>query len=277
MPTTATLFLDCDDCIYQNDWATAKKITVSIAAYAAKLGVGPEKAYALYKMHGTCLKGMLAENIIKPEEAENFLKTVHEIDYSDIAADPLLVEILGRLTVPTWVFTASTSEHAQRCMTAVGLAELAEQRFKGIVDTRTCKLETKHSPASFQAAMAAAGTTDPASCTLCDDSVKNIVAAKKLGWRTVLVGLKDRDTGAPIDCPQADSLIPSLHHLPEVLPELFGDADSTGAPDGESYPPELEQLVEMGFERESARAAIAQAKGDVMAASTILAALPPSA
>lgn len=277
MPSQPILFLDCDDCIYQNEWATAQKITTSIATYTSKLGVGKEKAYELYKTHGTCLKGMLAESIIKPQEAETFLKTVHEIDYSDIAADPLLVDILGRLTVPTWVFTASTSEHAQRCMAAVGLAELAERQFKGIVDTRTCKLETKHSPASFQAAMAAAGATDPSACTLCDDSVKNIIAAKKLGWRTVLVGLKDRDTGAPIDCPQADSTIPSLHHLPEVLPELFGDGSSTGGPDGESYPPELEQLVEMGFEREPARVAIAQAQGDTQAAITLLAALPPSA
>jgi len=33
------LFLDCDDCLYQNNWATAAKITTSIAAYTARLGV----------------------------------------------------------------------------------------------------------------------------------------------------------------------------------------------------------------------------------------------
>ena len=50
------IFVDCDDCLYQNDWATAAKITTSIAAYTASLGVSEEKAYALYKTHGTCLK-----------------------------------------------------------------------------------------------------------------------------------------------------------------------------------------------------------------------------
>ena len=31
---------------------------------------------------------------------------VHEIDYSDVAPDPLLAAVLGRLAVPAWIFTA---------------------------------------------------------------------------------------------------------------------------------------------------------------------------
>ena len=171
---------------------------------------------------------------------------VHDIDYSDIAADPKLATILAGLTVPTWVFTASTREHAERCLQRIGIADLP---WVGIVDTRTCKLETKHSPSSFDAAMAAAGVSNPAGCLLCDDSVKNIKAAKAHGWRTVLVGTNDRDSGLPITCevrrwphacrtrrvlpasPQnpdlcaqaADVIIPSLHSLPEVAPELFAE------------------------------------------------------
>ena len=103
---------------------------------------------------------------------------VHDIDYSDIAADPKLATILAGLTVPTWVFTASTREHAERCLQRIGIADLP---WVGIVDTRTCKLETKHSPSSFDAAMAAAGVSNPAGCLLCDDSVKNIKAAKAHG------------------------------------------------------------------------------------------------
>mgnify|MGYP006155002369 CR=1 FL=1 len=45
MRPSAVLFIDCDDCIYQNKWATAKKITESIAAYTAKLGVSKDEAY----------------------------------------------------------------------------------------------------------------------------------------------------------------------------------------------------------------------------------------
>ena len=45
----------------QNEWKTAQKITTAISDYVTKLGVDKEKSYALYKSHGTCLKGMLAE------------------------------------------------------------------------------------------------------------------------------------------------------------------------------------------------------------------------
>ena len=75
-PPVQALFIDCDDCLYQNDWATAAKITTSIAAYTANLGVSEEKAYALYKAHGTCLKGMLAEGFIASDAAEDFLLKV---------------------------------------------------------------------------------------------------------------------------------------------------------------------------------------------------------
>ena len=60
---------------------------------------------------------------------------------------------------------------------------------------QVCKLETKHSPSSFEAAMAFAGVVEPTACVLLDDSVKNIRAAKAMGWSTVLVGLTDRDSG----------------------------------------------------------------------------------
>mmetsp|Transcript_1970 Transcript_1970/g.3691 ORF Transcript_1970/g.3691 Transcript_1970/m.3691 type:complete len:260 (-) Transcript_1970:27-806(-) len=215
------LFLDCDDCLYQNNWATAGKITDSIAAYTARLGVDKQKAYALYQEHGTCLKGMLAEGLIDEAGAEDYLREVHSIDYSDIQPDEELVSILAKLRddMPTWIFTASTAEHAQRCLQRIGLS--ASLKHRGIVDTRVCKLETKHSRSSFEAAMATAGCMHPAVCILCDDSVKNVKAAKAVGWRTVLVGFTSRDTGEKIHCEEADFHIESLRALPEILPDLF--------------------------------------------------------
>jgi len=214
-----TVFLDCDDCLYQNKWATAAKLTESIAAYTAKLGVSKERAYELYKTHGTCLKGLLEEGLIdKSTGIEEFLHAAHDINYDDISNDPELRRVLSSLAKPTWIFTASTREHVGRCVDRLGIADLP---FKGIIDTRTCELETKHSPSSFNAAMAAAGVSEAAGCLLCDDSVKNIQAAKAMGWTTVLVGKVDRDTGAPIQCAAADAHIDTLHSLPDVMPELF--------------------------------------------------------
>lgn len=217
-PPVAALFIDCDDCLYQNNWATAKKITDSIAAYTTKLGVSKDEAYALYKKHGTCLKGLLVEGRIDRSGVEEFLREVHDISYEDISPDPPLRAELANLTSPAWVFTASTSEHANRCLDRLGLAGLP---WRGVIDTRSCELETKHSRSSFEAAMRIAGVSNPAACVFCDDSVKNIVAAKQVGWRTVLIGLYDRDSGKPIHCNAADFHLASLHGLRSVLPELF--------------------------------------------------------
>lgn len=210
------VLIDCDDCVYQNNWATARRITESIAAYTSKLGVSKDKAYALYQQHGTCLKGLLLEGLIDEAGVEQFLHEVHAIEYSDIAPDPRLRSVLEGVfrLVPCWIFTASAREHAKRCLTAVGIDGLPWQ---GVIDTRDCKLETKHSPASFAAALRIAGATDPSSCLLCDDSVKNIVAAKAFGLKTVLVGMYDRDSGAKIECEAADVHVASLHDLGPLM------------------------------------------------------------
>ena len=216
---TATAHVRLAHTADQNEWSTANKITKSIAAYTAKLGVSKDQAYNLYKTHGTCLKGLLVEGRIDERGVEQYLKEVHEINYDDIAPDPLLRDVLSGLPWDnTWVFTASTTEHAQRCLARVGIDGLP---WRGVIDCRSCALETKHSRSSFESAMRIAGVSDPAACVFFDDSVKNIVAAKEVGWRTVLVGKKDRDSGKPIVCAAADVHVASLHELKGAMPELF--------------------------------------------------------
>jgi len=189
-------------------------------ADTAKLGVSKEQAYSLYKKYGTCIKGLVEEGRIDAAGVDSFLHEVHLISYDDIKPDPKLREVLSALTVTnTWIFTASTAEHAGRCLSRLGLSELPFAN--RCIDCRSCKLETKHSRSSFESAMRLAGVSDPSACVFCDDSVKNIMAAKQVGWRTVLVGKKDRDTGMPVVCEAADVHLGSLRELREAMPELF--------------------------------------------------------
>ena len=218
------LFLDCDDCLYQNGWRTEARITASIGEYLeAHVGVPASKAFELYKAYGSTLKGLLAEGTLDTSGAEEFLIAAHDIDYCDIRPDPQLAAQLERLRVTTCVFTAGTHEHAKRCMHALGLGD--RLRLQGIVDVRACNFETKHSSSSFEAALARARACDPSlsheDCILCDDSERNIQRAKAMGWTTVLVGPARGSTGQPRACEAADYIIPSLHVLPTVLPDLF--------------------------------------------------------
>mmetsp|Transcript_41504 Transcript_41504/g.56589 ORF Transcript_41504/g.56589 Transcript_41504/m.56589 type:complete len:149 (-) Transcript_41504:892-1338(-) len=105
--------------LYFNGWSTANKLTEKIEKYCTEeLGLAPGVPYALYKQHGTCLKGLIEEGILADTDCavNSFLEAVHDISLDDIRPDPELRAMLLRIDKPRWVFTASVASHAQRCL-----------------------------------------------------------------------------------------------------------------------------------------------------------------
>jgi putative hydrolase of the HAD superfamily len=223
-PKLQAIFFDCDDCLYFDNWKTAKRLTKKIDEWCTREhGLPSGQAYQLYKQYGTALRGLLAEGYLKdtPEEIDRYLETVHDIGVDRlIAPDPRLQQVLARLdpTIPRFVFTASVEAHARRCIRALGIEELFD---KTIIDCKQCDLETKHSKHSFAKAMEIAGVTDPQACLFLDDSLTNIQAARHVGWRSILVGKVARDTGSAISSVHAEMEIATIHEIEKLLPELF--------------------------------------------------------
>lgn len=222
-PKPQVVFFDCDDCLYFDNWKVAQMLTNKIDRWCVSNGLEEGHAYELYKQYGTALKGLLAEGYIdgSEEAIDSFLQGVHDIDImANLNQDHRLRQLLLEMdpTIPKYIFTASVREHAERCLKALGIDDL----FVDIVDVKSCNLETKHSPSSFQAAMRIAGVTNPEACVFLDDSVRNICAARQVGWRSILVGRVCRDTGQPITTHDAEAEIDVIHQFPKVLPELFG-------------------------------------------------------
>ena len=120
-------------------------------------------------------------------------------------------------SIPRWVFTASIEPHARRCLELLCVADL----FEGIIDVRAVDWVTKHDADAYAAAMRIAGVADPNACLFLDDSTSNVRAAKKVGWRTVLVGTHARDCGSKIECDEADVIVDRVHSLIDVAPGLF--------------------------------------------------------
>lgn len=218
----SVIFFDCDDCLYKNDWRVAQLLTAKIDSFCSdKLSMRSGHAYELYKKWGTCLRGMQQENIIDDVLLEEYLEYAHDIPlHEHIAPDPELRKMLESLDpqIPKWVFTASTKPHAMRCLELLGIHDL----FQGIIDVRAVEWVTKHDDDAYKRAMEVAGFSGhPNSCLFLDDSTSNMKAAKRVGWRTVLVGRHARDSGEFIECDDADHAIDKIHELEELLPHLF--------------------------------------------------------
>lgn len=222
-PKPKVIFFDCDDCLYFDGWKVANQLTAKIEEWCTTKKQLPKgKAYELYKQHGTALRGLLAEGLMENEDGaiDEYLKDVHDVPVHDhISKDEKLREMILSIdpTIPKYIFTASVRHHAMRCLKALGIDDL----FVDIIDVKTCNLATKHSAEAFEAAMTHAGVSEPECCLFLDDSTKNIEAARKVGWRSVLVGRVGRDCGKPISTEHAEHEIDRIHDMPKILPELF--------------------------------------------------------
>ena len=222
-PKPKAIFFDCDDCLYFDNWKLANLLTAKIEEWCVhKVGLPQGQAYELYKQYGTALRGLLAERLIdsSKESIDEFLHAVHDVPVEHcLQKDEDLRQLLLAIdqTIPKYVFTASARHHAEKCLKALGIEDL----FVDIIDVRTCNLATKHSPEAFQAAMKVAKVDDPEACIFLDDSVKNISAARKIGWRSILVGKIGRDSGLLISSEDAEHEIERIHDMRRVLPEIF--------------------------------------------------------
>lgn len=228
-PKPKVIFFDCDDCLYFDQWTTANQLTRKIDEWCMQHGLPSGKAYELYKQYGTALRGLLAEGYVEHNvlAIDEFLLEVHDIPVHDLLQpDPELRQLLLQIdpSIPKYIFTASVREHAARCIKALGIDDL----FVDIIDCKVCQLETKHSEKAFHIAMEVAGIKDndgtqyhPESCLFFDDNIKNIEAARNIGWRSILVGTVGRDCGTTVTTEHAEHEIDRIHHIPHILPELF--------------------------------------------------------
>jgi len=109
-----------------------------------------------------------------------------------------------------FLFTNADKTHAQKCLQAL---DIPEEIFDDIIDVVAVRFKNKPDFDSFSTALAKANVDEPSKALLFDDSVRNLRAAKNLGWRVVGVGGTSKEG---VDF--CDAWIPSLHYLPYILP-----------------------------------------------------------
>lgn len=213
----SVLFFDLDDTLYPTTSGLWAAIRQRMTDYMhTPLGFSTEEIPTIrehyFKTYGTTLRGLQIHHNVDPDD---YLAYVHDLPLEKfLTPDPHLREILISLPQMKWIFTNADANHAKRVLDILGL----EGCFNGIIDVRSLDYLCKPEKEAFQRALDLSDAAAPEDCVLFDDSLRNLIPARTIGFTTVLVGSDGNNPGANY------SLI-KLTDLPQVFPELWQPSD----------------------------------------------------
>ncbi|CAL0334097.1 unnamed protein product [Lupinus luteus] len=246
------LLFDVDDTLYPLSSGLSAQVAKNIEEYMVeKLGIEaakvPELCYSLYKVYGTTMAGLRA--IGYDFDYNDFHGFVHgRLQYDLLKPDPVLKGILQSLPIRKVVFTNADDGHAARVLHRLGLVDC----FEKIISFDTLNSPNNVNPSDdkdgtesrpifdfyeyicnpdsdmvlpktpvickpFEGAFEKVfkiADIDPRRTLFFDDSIRNLLTAKRLGLHTVAVGTSVRATGV-------DHALESIHNIKEAFPELW--------------------------------------------------------
>lgn len=185
--TINTLIFDLDDTLYPPSSGVWDAIGVRIDQFILdNLDIPPEKVTVvrddLFHEYGTTLRGL---QIVYGVDPYKYLNYVHNVPIEDyLQPNPTLREILGQIDARKTIFTNSDQNHALRVLDRLSLGGI----FERIIDVMDVAPYCKPMPEAFQRALNILGNPDPSSCIVIDDSLRNVDAARNMGFHTILVG-----------------------------------------------------------------------------------------
>ncbi len=174
---------DLDDTLYPASTGLFSHVSRRITRrIAGALGVSEDEARivqrALWRKHGTSLRGLQVEHGLDPEP---FLADVHDVPVEELLTpDPALAAMLAALPGERHVFTNGPSEFVARVLARLGVAPL----FTRVFDIRHADFVPKPDPYPYARALAALGA-DPKTIVMVDDAPQNLAQARALGLWTV--------------------------------------------------------------------------------------------
>ncbi|WP_244288001.1 pyrimidine 5'-nucleotidase [Labrenzia sp. 011] len=175
---------DLDNTLYPHDANLFSQIDEQISRYVEKmLDLPREEARAhqkaLYHEFGTTLSGLMKRHEVDPDE---YLRFVHDIDYSSLAPNPDLGAAIEALPGRKFIFTNGDRPHAERTAAALGISEHFEDIF-GIVEA---DLIPKPNRETYDRFLARTGISSARSAMF-EDLAKNLTVPHQLGMCTTLI------------------------------------------------------------------------------------------
>ncbi len=136
----------------------------------------------LYNEYGTTMRGLQILHNIDPHQ---YLEFVHNVPLERyLQPDPDLRTILNEIPIPKWIFTNADRNHARRVTSLLGV----EDCFDRVVDILDVSPYCKPMPEAFLRALEIMNISKARDVALFEDTRKNILAARELGFYTIQVG-----------------------------------------------------------------------------------------
>lgn len=145
--------------------------------FGLEAAAAKELQRALFRRHGTTLRGLMTEHAVDPA---GFLAFVHDIDVSPVEPSPRLDALLAALPGRKLVFTNGSVPHAERVMDRLGIG----RHFDTVFDIVAADYVPKPDPRPY-ARLVEIGAFAPATAVMVEDMAKNLAPAAALGMRTV--------------------------------------------------------------------------------------------
>ena len=175
---------DLDNTLYPASVDLFGQINIKMSDYIMNLldvdKVAADKMRAAYwKKYGTSLAGLMQNYKIDPDD---FLTTVHDIDFSVLQKDPNLLDALNNLPGKKLVYTNGTAPYAREVLKHRGLLDIFDEIY-GIEDATYIP---KPFPEAFEIIFSKANIVHNRSAMF-EDEVRNLEVPFKLGLKTILV------------------------------------------------------------------------------------------
>lgn len=175
---------DLDNTLYPRHTQLFSQIDVRMTSYVAELLTLPRDEARklqkdLYRDHGTTLNGLIELYGIDPDD---FLRKVHDIDYSQLEPDPRLGDAIRALPGRKFIFTNGDRRHAERTAEQLGVIE----HFDDIFDIIAAGLTPKPARVTYDRFVDLHRIVGP-NAVMFEDLARNLVVPKALGMTTVLI------------------------------------------------------------------------------------------
>ncbi|MEZ5811785.1 MAG: pyrimidine 5'-nucleotidase [Rhizobiaceae bacterium] len=175
---------DLDNTLYPHHTNLFAQIDVRMTAYVSELLQMPREEARqvqkqLYLEYGTTMRGLIELHNIDPDD---FLEKAHDIDYSWLAPDPALGEVIRALPGRKFIFTNGSRSHAESTARQLGILD----HFDEIFDVVAADLVPKPARETYDKFMGL-HRVDARNAVMFEDLTRNLVVPKALGMTTVLI------------------------------------------------------------------------------------------